>query len=305
MSGPPPIRKLGTIDCDMVETTPVAYRGRLWRFEYVRVGHRENPAGPSHFRFVDVATGERTPAFAQGRHLGVAYAEGEWMTVFGVPEWGASRIEGFRSRDLRTWEAWTALDVPRWGIYNTSVCRGPHGYVMAIELGEPPEEVGVRFTIRFAESADLRAWRPLPAECVHTKERYSACPSIRWLDGHCYMVYLEAMPGPTYETHIVRSRDLRVWEPSPHNPVLHHSDADKGIANPALTEAERKKIAGATNLNNSDMDLCEWRGRTVILYSWGNQQGVEFLAEASSPMPLASFLRAWFEPTGSTSGDRS
>ncbi|MFQ6040458.1 MAG: hypothetical protein ACE5PV_06340, partial [Candidatus Poribacteria bacterium] len=29
----PQIEKLGTIDCDMVETTPIVFHGRLYRFE--------------------------------------------------------------------------------------------------------------------------------------------------------------------------------------------------------------------------------------------------------------------------------
>jgi hypothetical protein len=32
------------------------------------------------------------------------------------------------------------------------------------------------------------------------------------------MTYLEARPGPRYETHIVRSRDLIRWDSSPFNP---------------------------------------------------------------------------------------
>jgi hypothetical protein len=32
----PIIKKLGTIDCNMVETTPVVFHDKLYRFEYVR-----------------------------------------------------------------------------------------------------------------------------------------------------------------------------------------------------------------------------------------------------------------------------
>ena len=54
------------------------------------------------------------------------------------------------------------------------------------------------------------------------------------------------------------------------------------------------KVAGAVDLNNSDVDFCEFRGRTVITYSWGNQQGTEFLAEAVYEGSLASFLQGFF-----------
>jgi hypothetical protein len=115
---------------------------------------------------------------------------------------------------------------------------------------------------------------------------------LRWFDGWFYNFYLEAHQG--YEMRVVRSRDLTKWEPSPLNPVLRHSLEDKMIANVNLTEAQRARIARATNLNNSDIDFCEWQGRLAIGYSWGNQQGVEHLAEAVYDGSLKQFLHGWF-----------
>jgi hypothetical protein len=184
--------------------------------------------------------------------------------------------------------------LPGWGLFNTSVCKAGDRYVMAIEVGRPPEVVGVPFTTRFAESKDLKAWTLLPEDRVFTKERYSACPTVRHLDGWFYMTYLEAFPGPRYETYIVRSKDLIRWESSLLNPVLVASEQDRAIANPKLNGEQQKKIAGAVDRNNSDVDFCEFRGRTVITYSWGNQQGTEFLAEAVYNGTLASFLRGFF-----------
>jgi len=92
----------------------------------------------------------------------------------------------------------------------------------------------------------------------------------------------------------VRSKDFIHWELSPLNPVLRASDEDRKIANPKLTKEERDRIATAQNLNNSDIDLCEYQGKLVINYSWGNQQGVEHLAEAVYDGTLEEFLRGWF-----------
>jgi hypothetical protein len=72
------------------------------------------------------------------------------------------------------------------------------------------------------------------------------------------------------------------------------SEQDNVVANPKLTDGQRKKIAGAVDVNNSDVDFCGLRGRTVITYSWGNQQGTEFLAEAVYDGSLASFLKGFF-----------
>lgn len=293
-SSRPLIRKLGTIDLDLVEATPIVFRDKLYRFEYVRKDYKPNTSGDTYFRFIDAETGKATPGFAQGYDLGCAFTEGDVMWAFGVDQWDGSKIVAFRSDDLEHWEAAPALELPDWGLFNTSVCKAGDRYVMAIEVGRPPEVVGAPFTTRFAESKDLKSWTLLPEDRVYSKERYVACPSIRFLDGWYYMTYLETLPGPNYETYIVRSKDLIRWESSPLNPVMVASEKDKVIAAPGLTDEQRKKIAGAVDRNNSDVDFCEFQGRTIITYSWGSQLGTEFLAEAVYDGPLASFLQGFF-----------
>lgn len=289
----PIIRKLGTIDCDMVETTPVVFRGRLYRFEYVRPNYHGNPTGESYFRFVDVESGEMTPPFARGYHLGSAHVRDDVVYVYGVERWGGSEVRVFWSEDLETWSSRTALELPGWGLYNTSVCKGPDRFVMAFEVGEPPEVVGVRFTIYFAESQDLLDWKVVPG-CVFSKDRYTACPVVRFSKGYYYMIYLEAKPGPLYEPHIVRSRDLAGWEDSPLNPVMSPSSEDKLVADPRLTPEQRKRIERAVNVNNSDVDLCEFGGKVVIYYSWGDQLGTEHLAQAVYEGTLEEFFEGFF-----------
>jgi hypothetical protein len=290
----PTIVKRGTIDLDLVEATPVVFAGRLLRFEYVRAGYYANRTGNSYFRFVDTTTGRPTAAFAPGYHLGCAFAEGPTMYAFGVDKWGGSALRLFRSRDLKAWESRPALTLPKWELFNTSVCQAADRYVMAIEVGGPREVVGVPFTIFFAESPDLEHWKLLPLDRVYSKEKYTACPALRYVNGQFYMIYLEARPGPTYESHIVRSPDLIHWLPSPLNPVLAFSAADKQIANPRLTADRQRVISQSLDINNSDIDLCEYQGKTILYYSWGNQQGKEFLAEASYDGSLSSFLKGFF-----------
>jgi len=290
----PIIKKLGTLDLLMVETTPVVFKDRLYRFEYVRDNYQANKTGASYFRFIDVATRKATPALAKGQHLGCALVEGDTVYAYGVDKWGGSRITVFNSKDMEKWDERVALHLPGWELFNTSVCKADGRYVMAVEVGGPKEVVGVPFTIFFAESKDLLTWKLLPQECVYSKEKYTACPALRYFDGYFYMIYLEARPGPFYESHIVRSKDLKRWESSPLNPVLAFSDEDKRIANPKLTREQWRAVAKAKNVNNSDVDLCEYRGKTVIYYSWGNQQGQEFLAEGVYEGTLANFLRSFF-----------
>ena len=292
--GKPTIRKLGTIECDLVEATPVVFRGRLYRFEYVRRSYKPNMTGDSYFRFVDVATGEHTPAFARGFHLGSAFVEGGTAYAYGVTKWDEPTVHVFWSSNLEQWSSRPALYMEDWGLFNTSVCRGPDRYVMAFEVGRPDEVVGVRFTNYFATSDNLLHWEFMGLDQVYSKDRYTACPTIRYHNGFYYMLYLECVAGPAFEQYMVRTTDFVHWEPSPLNPVLAASDEDRQVRNKLLTEAQRERIAGAVNINNSDIDLCEHDGRVYITYSWGNQQGVEHLAEAEFDGPLDAFLEGWF-----------
>jgi hypothetical protein len=294
----PLITKLGTLDCDMVETTPLVWGNRLHRFEYVRENYHANKTGQSYFRIIEVGNGRTSEPFAQGFHLGSAFVHQGTVYVYAVPRWGGDAVHVFWSRDLENWESQPALELPGWGIYNTAVCASPQGFTMAFEIGEPPEEVGSRFTIRFATSPDLKSWTLTEKDHVYSREKYSACPTLRYLDGQYYMIYLEASygeKGSSYAPHIVRSGDLVTWEESPRNPMMRHGAADKRIANPALTDAQRTRIKDAVNVNNSDLDLCEFRGETHIVYSWGDQRGTEHLAEARYNGRESDLLKAYFE----------
>ncbi len=289
----PVIRKLGTIDCDLVETTPIVFRDKLYRFEWVRKSYRKNRLQKDHFRLVAHDSGQATRPFAEGYIFGSAYVEDDTIYVTGTfKSRQGDHIRMFRSQDLREWDSWIIFDRPGFGIFNTSLCKAGSEYVLMFEIDKPVDQAGAAFTARFLKSQDFRRWKLTPPECNYAKDRYTAPHCLRYLNGWFYDFYLEAHIG--YETRVVRSRDLIHWEPSPLNPVLRASDEDKLIANRRLTEEERRRIAAARNINNSDIDFCEFEGKMVINYSWGNQQGIEFLAEAVYDGKEADFLRAWF-----------
>lgn len=93
----PRIVKLGTIDCDLVETTPVVFKRKLYRFEYVRIKYEANKTGDSFFHFIDHETGAATPAFAKGFHLGSAFVNND--SVKDLVEWYVTPHECAYSRD--------------------------------------------------------------------------------------------------------------------------------------------------------------------------------------------------------------
>ena len=65
----PEIRRLGTVLCDMAETTPVVFHGRLYRFGYFRSSelNEANTENVSHFRFIDVRTNAEENCFIADR----------------------------------------------------------------------------------------------------------------------------------------------------------------------------------------------------------------------------------------------
>lgn len=290
--GRPLIVKAGTIDCDLVETTPVVFNDKVYRFEYVRPGYWNNPTGDSYFRFVDHKTGEPTPSFAKGFHLGSAFVYHDSVYVTAVDAWDGERVFIFTSGDLKNWDRRLAFELPGYGIFNTSMTKDEDKFVLMFEIGKPEAVAGVRFTALFATSHDLRNWEILPADRNYAKDRYTAPHCLRYLDGWFYNFYLEAHEG--YEMRVVRSKDLIHWESSPLNPVLKVSVEDKQIANDNLPVELRERINLAENRNNSDLDFCEYNGRLIINYSWGNQRGEEFLAEAVYEGTMKQFLRGWF-----------
>jgi hypothetical protein len=173
-------------------------------------------------------------------------------------------------------------------------------YTLLVEISEPREEAGEHpYTFRFLQSRDMTNWELLPPEYVFQKDRYSGSPSIYAFEGYpyYYVGYLEEYPGYRFGQSLARSKDLIHWEYSPINPILMYNDfEDKQIGSPFLTPADRKRIEEALDTNNSDMELCEYLGRTLIYYSWGDQRGTEFLAEACYEGTMHELLSAFFEP---------
>ena len=293
IDGRPLITKLGTIDVDLVETTPIVFKEKVYRFEYVRKGYWNNKTGDSYFRFVDHETGQATKSFAKGYHLGSAFVDNGTVYVTAVDIWDGESIFIFASQDLEHWESWQAFNLPGFGIFNTSLTLADNKYVLMFEIGKPKEETGERFTANFATSKDLKEWTILPSEYNYAKDRYTAPHCIRYLEGYYYDFYLEVHNG--FEMRVVRSKDLMNWESSPLNPVLSASEEDKKIVNQGLLEELRSKVIKAENINNSDIDFCEFNGQLIINYSWGNQHGKEFLAEAVYEGTLKQFLKGWFK----------
>jgi len=294
------LRKKGTYDILIVEANPIVFKGRLVMMEYIRhmsttKRYRFNDRGHSYFRFRDMADMKTfSPPFGEGLHMGNAFAAGDRVVVTAVEDWGAPRFYQMESTDLVHWtKPRVILEHSDWEGYNTTLCWAAGRYVLSFELGAPRDVVGQNFTMFFAESRDLREWKLIDGARMGY-ERYTGAPMLRWFDGVYYYFHLDGSYERGFNTRVVRSRDLRDWEMSPHV-VLDYDVEDKLIHPLAeFTAAERMEIASAKDVNVSDLDMCEWGGKLVCFYSWGDQRGNEFSALAEADCTEKEFCESFF-----------
>lgn len=105
------------------------------------------------------------------------------------------------------------------------------------------------------------------------------------------------MPGCVYVTYISRSKDLETWEFGKYNPFLSVTSEDIKVADNAaeITEEMKKIIPDGCYCSASDLDLCEFDGKTVIDYIIGNQLGLCFMAEAEYDGTMQELLENFFD----------
>lgn len=244
--------RTGIASDDYGEMTPVVFGGKLLLLATAKPGAEANPYPNQCLWVEDVAAHRVVATFAEGCAFGSGFVHEDTFYAFAVPRdtEGAQRIDCFWSKDLVSWKSANAL-LPDEGekLYNESVCEADGRFVMAYESKEskyPP------FTIKFAESLDLRTWTKIP-DAIYGTDRYTACPALRYIDGTFYMLYLEHLsPKWWFETYLTRSTDLIHWEQSPRNPVL--------------------TPEGIEGINTSDSDLVEFGNRAIVYYLYGDQK---------------------------------
>lgn len=271
----PQLTKQGLVERDLCELSPVVWRGRLCLLACMRPA-TGGARSDYYLSLRDAETGTELSRFAEGYGLASAIEHNDTLYVF------ASRHEDdgswndvtvFWSRDLRSWGRKRVIEQdPPEHLFNSSVCKGHDGFVMAYETDDPAFSP---FSVKFAVSKDLVNWEKLPG-IVFAPDRYAACPCIRYAGGYYYLLYLEhRTPRWFFETFVARSRDLATWELSALNPVLSPDELDEGI-------------------NASDPDVCELDGVTRVYYAVGDQLTWMNIKVASYPGPLRDLLEGYF-----------
>jgi hypothetical protein len=240
-----------------MENTPVVFGSRLLLVSNYRPGGAEAKGKDAYLYIDDLQTGMEVVRFGRGHSFVSAFVNGGELNVFSLEfsDFGrvmnSNGIDRMISSDLKNWRT-EKIILPEGNehLFNSSVCRDDKGFLMAYESDRP-----VQFCFKFARSADLSEWEKINglAFTGETHE-YSACPVIRYIKPYYYVIYLHAATESHkgWISYMARSADLSDWELSPYNPIL-EAEAGEGI-------------------NNSDVDILEYGGKTYLYYATGDQE---------------------------------
>lgn len=271
------LQDIALVQKDMCEMSPVVWGGKLMHLAAVRPGSG-GTADQYWLELRDAATNEPVAKFAEGYGLASCFVDGDtfYATASRFADANWNDVTLFSSKDLKSWEQRVIIQQENEHLFNSSLCKGPDGYVLAYESNTPDYPA---FTTKFAVSKDLETWKKLP-EATFGTNRYTACPEIHYSNGYYYVLYLEnRAPRHYFETYVTRSKDLKHWELSSANPVLSPQGLDEGI-------------------NASDPALIEFEGKTHVYFSVGDQLTWMNVKGGVFPGPAEEFFARWYQQTG-------
>ncbi|MBQ6022265.1 MAG: hypothetical protein IJL25_04995 [Clostridia bacterium] len=299
--GFPKIKKLGAVSPNG-ESTPFVFRGRSYRLELSDPTRGLDRGAQIAAVIRERETGNIVSRLAEDCYYHSLYQENGTVFVIGVksekPAFCGDTFMIYESSDLINWSKRVLLSNPGWNYFNSSLTKGPDGYVLCMEAGYPPEHVGpFLFTCFFATSPDMVHWTFMDYGKGFSKERYMGGPWLRYSRGWYYLISVTELPGRRYTNYIYRTRDFETWHIGDYNPILMPGDDDRLIS-PYVCDMPPQKIEELRTgfiSSNSDIDMCDLDGKTLITYNAGNQLGFYYLAEAEYDGTVDEFLAAFFE----------
>jgi alpha-L-fucosidase len=254
-----------------MEATPVVFNGEL-----LYVGTKPESSGV-HMIVVRQSNAVVISDQLANMEFVSAIVSNGTLYVFGTTG-SRTQISVMSTVDLVTWTPRATIFTAPGGrnVFNTSVATSPTGFVMAYEVCDQGQ---ICFNARFLQSTDLMNWVSIGG--VYEPGYYTACPTIRYVNGYYYMFFLSAYQsanGTYYATNVSRSSDLLAWQFS-----------QKTVISP---------LDGDPAMNASDVDFVEFNGQVRILYSNLSQLGQAIpntgLREATYQGTVEQFVTQFF-----------
>lgn len=270
-----PIFKLGQIAGPVGEITPIVLNDNVYLISF-----NQNDVEQGFIQvqsFPDYQILSRTPF---PYNFGSAIVENGVVHVFGSSNTAlgpGNHIVMSTSTDLLNWTPpVTILTAPsNQTLYNSSVAKGPSGFVMTYEVHE--EDNTAWFLAQFLSSSDLLNWTPIGTRFDPKSE--NACPTIRYSNGYWYLFTMHdrgsVINSSRYYTSVARSTDLINFEESPIEVLNSYGRTDEGI-------------------NNSDIDMVEYHGKMIFVYLVGNQIDFAYMKLGSYNGTFDEFIGQFF-----------
>lgn len=306
----PKFRKVGAV-CGCGESSPFVFKGRRMRLELDDPSRGADVAEKRiNVRIRDMATNKILSSFGAGCYYPSAMVDGERVCVTATKRTyylrGETEKKGFvdgfcgetvmlfESTDLVHWSSRELFTRPGYRIYNTTMTKGPEGYVIAYECKLPD---CVPFTMLFAKSPDLKAWTHLKDSQAYPAQRYCGGPFLHYHNGYYYLSLVTALPCVRYCTYLFRTKDFVAWDVGRYNPFLNVTQDDRQISPTAvdLPDDIRRQIPTAFVCSLADVEMCEVDGKTWLVYGIGDQMGFYYLAEAWYDGPMGELLENFFK----------
>ncbi len=299
-----PIQKQGRLGSPLVETSPFVFKDRLYLLENNQRFWDVSGAKPGDYFhddeicIRDVALNKIISAPLNNHGFGTIFTWDGRVYIF-AGDYGEDKpwrhiteISMISSSDLKNWtKPVTVLRAaPGEYFFNTAVCRGKGKFVL---LYETNDKRWPAFTFRYVESSDLRTWKEITG-AVYGKDKYVGGPALYYEGNYYYTLYLESLGSGSYETRITRSGDLVNWEDAPDDrPFITFDPSHKNIPlhNPDVKEC-----------NASDVELCYFKGETILYFTGGNQQICGDLQRAAYKGTPRQLFEYFFKDTEKQSG---
>ncbi|MDN3687136.1 alpha-L-fucosidase [Cyclobacterium jeungdonense] len=294
-----PIQKQERLGSPLVETSPFVFKDKLYLLENNQRFWDIAGAKPGdHFpedeiRIRDLSSNEIVSVPLKNHAFGTVLTWKDRVYVFAgyygenKPWRKITEIVVTSSADLKEWtKPETILRAnPEEYFFNTAVCRGKDDFILLYETSDPQ---WTPFTFRYVRSADLKNWQEIP-EAIYGTDKYVGGPALYYENGWYYTLYLKSL-NPGYETHITRSRDLVNWKDAPEDrPFVSFDPSHKNIPliDPSIAES-----------NASDVELCYFKGQTVLYFTGSDQTTAGDLQRATFPGTPQQLFEYFFKNSG-------
>jgi alpha-L-fucosidase len=270
-----PIRKVTYTGSPLVEVTPFVFGDRLYLLENNQTFWDMKPGTKPGTRFRDdevrirdLSSGEIVASPLKNHAFGTALVYDGRVHIFagdfgeGKPWRQITEVSMTSSADLKQWTSPVTVIRAEGGelIYNTAVCHDPDQQRFVL-LYETNDRRFPSFTFKYAASDNLVNWKKLPT-AFYGKDRYVGGPALYYEAGWYYTLALSRVKGG-WDTRIARSKDLIGWEDALRDRPFITFDTKK-TGCPLIPPTRHE-------CNASDVELCYYKGKTIIYFTGSDQ----------------------------------